>query len=167
MIRRGPKGAHAARSSSRKTSGGVAMGQIRRSSGVASKSIVESGSSSAFFRDLLRSRHHRSIFTTRRRFQSVVRSLDWGISMSSAVCATASTLRVPSISRVIAGNRLESDGLSAFSSVSGATVGPIALTRTSMVGLYDRLRSSRSTANTSWRRAQNGLVSFQVGTPRT
>ena len=44
----------------------------------------------------------------------------------------------------------------------GAAVGLIALTRSSMVGLFDRLRSSRSTASRRWRRAQNGLVAFQV-----
>ena len=44
----------------------------------------------------------------------------------------------------------------------GAAVGLIALTRTGMVGLFDRLRASRSTSSRTWRRAQNGLVAFQV-----
>jgi len=44
----------------------------------------------------------------------------------------------------------------------GAAVGLIALTRTGLVGLFDRLRASRSTASRAWRRAQNGLVAFQV-----
>jgi predicted permease len=44
----------------------------------------------------------------------------------------------------------------------GAAVGLIALTRTEMAALFDRLRASRSTASRSWRRAQNGLVAFQV-----
>jgi putative ABC transport system permease protein len=46
--------------------------------------------------------------------------------------------------------------------VIGAAVGLIALTRTGMVGLSDRLRASRSTASLAWRRAQNGLVALQV-----
>ena len=46
----------------------------------------------------------------------------------------------------------------------GAAVGLIGLTRTGIVGLFDRLRASRSTSNRSWRRAQNGLVVFQVAT---
>ena len=44
----------------------------------------------------------------------------------------------------------------------GAAVGLIALTRTDMAALFDRLRASRSTASRSWRRAQNGLVALQV-----
>ena len=44
----------------------------------------------------------------------------------------------------------------------GAAVGLIALTRTSVVGLFDRLRASRSTSSRAWRCAQDGLVSFQV-----
>jgi predicted permease len=44
----------------------------------------------------------------------------------------------------------------------GAAVGLIALTRSAMAGLFDRLRTSRSTGSRTWRRAQNGLVAFQV-----
>jgi predicted permease len=44
----------------------------------------------------------------------------------------------------------------------GAAVGLIALTRSRMVGLFDRLRVSRSTSTGAWRRAQNGLVALQV-----
>ncbi len=44
----------------------------------------------------------------------------------------------------------------------GAAVGLIALTRTGVGGLFDRLRASRSTASRTWRRAQNSLVAFQV-----
>jgi predicted permease len=44
----------------------------------------------------------------------------------------------------------------------GGAVGLIALTRTGLVGLFDRLRSSRSTSSRTWRRAQNGLVAFQL-----
>jgi predicted permease len=44
----------------------------------------------------------------------------------------------------------------------GAAVGLIALTRSGVGGLFDRLRASRSTASRTWRRAQNGLVAFQV-----
>jgi len=44
----------------------------------------------------------------------------------------------------------------------GAAVGLIALTRTGMVGLFDRLRASRATSSRTWRRAQTGLVAFQV-----
>jgi predicted permease len=44
----------------------------------------------------------------------------------------------------------------------GAVVGLIALTRTGMAGLFDRLRASRSTSSGAWRRAQNGLVALQV-----
>ena len=44
----------------------------------------------------------------------------------------------------------------------GAAVGLIALTPSGMVGLLDRLRSSRTTASRRWRRAQNALVAFQV-----
>jgi predicted permease len=46
--------------------------------------------------------------------------------------------------------------------VIGGTVGLIALTRTGMSGLFDRLRASRSTSSRPWRRAQSGLVAFQV-----
>jgi predicted permease len=46
--------------------------------------------------------------------------------------------------------------------VIGATVGLIALTRSGMAGLSDRLRASRSTASRTLRRAQQGLVAFQV-----
>ncbi len=44
----------------------------------------------------------------------------------------------------------------------GAVVGMIALTRTEMAGLFDRLRASRSTSGRTLRHAQNGLVSFQI-----
>jgi predicted permease len=44
----------------------------------------------------------------------------------------------------------------------GAAVGLIALTRTEMGRVFDRLRASRATASRGWRRAQNGLVAFQV-----
>jgi predicted permease len=44
----------------------------------------------------------------------------------------------------------------------GAAVGLIALTRTGVAGLSDRLRTSRSTSSRTWRRAQNGLVALQV-----
>jgi len=44
----------------------------------------------------------------------------------------------------------------------GGAVGLIAMTRTGIVGLFDRLRASRSTSSVTWRRAQNGLVAFQV-----
>ena len=44
----------------------------------------------------------------------------------------------------------------------GGGVGLIALTRTGITGLFDRLRASRATSGRSWRRAQNGLVSLQV-----
>jgi predicted permease len=44
----------------------------------------------------------------------------------------------------------------------GAAVGLIALTRTGVAGLSDRLRTSRSTSSRAWRRTQNGLVAFQV-----
>ena len=46
--------------------------------------------------------------------------------------------------------------------LTGAAVGLIALTRTGMSGLFDRLRSIRSTSSRAWRRAQNGLVAVQV-----
>jgi len=45
----------------------------------------------------------------------------------------------------------------------GAAVGLIGLTRTGVTGLSDRLRASRSTSSLAWRRAQDGLVAFQVG----
>ena len=44
----------------------------------------------------------------------------------------------------------------------GAAVGLVALTRTRTAGLFDRFRASRSTSSGTWRRAQNGLVAFQV-----
>jgi putative ABC transport system permease protein len=44
----------------------------------------------------------------------------------------------------------------------GAGVGLTALTRTGMTGLFDRIRTARSTWSRHWRRAQNGLVSLQV-----
>jgi predicted permease len=44
----------------------------------------------------------------------------------------------------------------------GAAVGLIALTRAGVTGLFDRLRASRSTSSRGWRRAQSGLVAFQV-----
>ena len=44
----------------------------------------------------------------------------------------------------------------------GAAVGLTALTRTQMAGVFDRLHASRSTSSRTWRRAQNGLVAFQV-----
>jgi predicted permease len=44
----------------------------------------------------------------------------------------------------------------------GPTVGLISLMRTGTVGLLDSLRASRSTSSRSGRRAQNGLVAFQV-----
>ena len=44
----------------------------------------------------------------------------------------------------------------------GAAVGLIALTRTGIVDVFDSLRASRSTSSRAWRRAQNGLVAFQV-----
>lgn len=44
----------------------------------------------------------------------------------------------------------------------GAAVGLIALTRSGLKGLSDRLRTSRATAHRTWRRTQNGLVAFQV-----
>ncbi len=50
----------------------------------------------------------------------------------------------------------------ACAALIGATVGLIALTRTGMAGLFDRLRTSRMTSSRKWRRAQNSLVAFQV-----
>jgi predicted permease len=44
----------------------------------------------------------------------------------------------------------------------GAAVGLIALTRTHMAALFDRLRTAHATSSRGWRRAQNGLVAFQV-----
>jgi putative ABC transport system permease protein len=44
----------------------------------------------------------------------------------------------------------------------GAAVGLLGLTRTSVAGLYDHLRSARATSSRAWRRAQDGLVAFQV-----
>ena len=46
--------------------------------------------------------------------------------------------------------------------VIGAACGAIGLTRTGMAGLFDRLRAARSTSTGAWRRAQDGLVAFQV-----
>ncbi|MGH7638945.1 MAG: ADOP family duplicated permease [Gemmatimonadaceae bacterium] len=46
--------------------------------------------------------------------------------------------------------------------VIGAGVGVTGLSRIGMVGLFDRLRASRSTPSRAWRGAQNGLVAFQV-----
>jgi putative ABC transport system permease protein len=46
--------------------------------------------------------------------------------------------------------------------VIGAGVGLVGLTRTGVVGLFDRLRANRSTSSRAWRRARNGLVAFQV-----
>jgi predicted permease len=46
--------------------------------------------------------------------------------------------------------------------VIGTAVGLLGLTRTGMGGLFDHLRASRSTSSLGWRRAQNGLVAFQV-----
>jgi putative ABC transport system permease protein len=50
----------------------------------------------------------------------------------------------------------------ACAALIGGVVGLTALTRTGMAGLFDRLRASRSTSSRAWRRAQNGLVAFQV-----
>jgi len=44
----------------------------------------------------------------------------------------------------------------------GGLVGLIALTRTGMAGLFDRLRATRARSSRGWRRAQNGLVALQV-----
>ena len=44
----------------------------------------------------------------------------------------------------------------------GAAVGLIALTRTDVGGVFDRLRASRVTSSRGWRRVQDGLVAFQV-----
>lgn len=44
----------------------------------------------------------------------------------------------------------------------GAAVGLIAMTRTGLAGLFDRLRASSATSSRAWRRAQTGLVVFQV-----
>ncbi len=44
----------------------------------------------------------------------------------------------------------------------GAAVGLIALSRSRMVGVFDRLRVSHSTSTGGWRRAQDGLVALQV-----
>lgn len=44
----------------------------------------------------------------------------------------------------------------------GAAVGLIALTRTGIGGMFDRLRSTRSTSSRTWRRAQDAFVAFQV-----
>ena len=46
--------------------------------------------------------------------------------------------------------------------VIGAAVGLIALTRPGTIGLFDGLRSARSSSSRAWRRAQNGLVALQV-----
>ena len=44
----------------------------------------------------------------------------------------------------------------------GGAVGLIALTRSGVSGLFDRLRASRATSGRTWRRAQDGIVAFQV-----
>ncbi len=44
----------------------------------------------------------------------------------------------------------------------GGGVGLIAMTRTGLAGLFDRLRASRSTSGRAWQRAQSSLVAFQV-----
>src|SRR6185503_1983390 len=44
----------------------------------------------------------------------------------------------------------------------GGIVGFTAMTRAGFAGLVDRLRASRSTSSRAWRRAQSGLVTFQV-----
>lgn len=44
----------------------------------------------------------------------------------------------------------------------GGSVALVALTRAGMSGLFDRLRAARATANRTWRRAQDGIVAFQV-----
>src|SRR5688572_24923965 len=44
----------------------------------------------------------------------------------------------------------------------GAAVGLTALTRTGIGRLFDRVRTARSTSTRAWRRAQDGLVAFQV-----
>jgi predicted permease len=44
----------------------------------------------------------------------------------------------------------------------GAAVGLIALVRAGKVELFDSLHGAHSTSSRSWRRAQNGLVAFQV-----
>jgi putative ABC transport system permease protein len=46
--------------------------------------------------------------------------------------------------------------------VIGAGCGMIGLLRTGVADLFDRLRNSSSTPSRGWRRAQNGLVAFQV-----
>jgi predicted permease len=45
----------------------------------------------------------------------------------------------------------------------GAIVGLVGLGRTGTDGIFDRLRAPGSTSSRAWRRAQNGLVAFQVG----
>ena len=49
-----------------------------------------------------------------------------------------------------------------FAALIGGVVGLIALTRSDTIGLFDRLRAPRSTSSRTWRRAQNGLVAFQM-----
>ncbi|MGH7655805.1 MAG: ADOP family duplicated permease [Gemmatimonadaceae bacterium] len=44
----------------------------------------------------------------------------------------------------------------------GGAVGLVVLARTGMEGLFDRLRAARVTSSRAWRRAQNGLVTFQT-----
>ena len=44
----------------------------------------------------------------------------------------------------------------------GGAAGLIGLTRAGMAGVFDGLRASRATSSRTWRRAQNGLVAFQV-----
>ena len=50
----------------------------------------------------------------------------------------------------------------ACAALIGGGVGLIALTRAGVASLFDRLRAGRSTATRGWRRAQSGLVAFQV-----
>ena len=50
----------------------------------------------------------------------------------------------------------------ACAAVIGGMVGLIALTRTGVEGIFDRLRASRARSSRGWRRAQNGLVALQV-----
>lgn len=50
----------------------------------------------------------------------------------------------------------------ACATLIGAVVGLIALTRAGVVGLFDRLRSARSTSSPVWRHTQSSLVALQV-----
>ena len=52
--------------------------------------------------------------------------------------------------------------VAACASLIGGGVGLIALTRAGVASVFDRLRGGRSTSTRGWRRAQNGLVTFQV-----